>query len=82
MVCYIIVFDLILGVKDMFGWKGKSEFEVYESLYVLDLLVIDEVGVQYGIDFECQVLFQVVNGCYECLFLIILISNLSLVDIW
>ena len=43
-----------------------------------DLLVIDEVGVQFGSDFERNILFEVVNERYGSLLPTVLISNLAL----
>ena len=43
-----------------------------------DLLVIDEVGVQFGTDTEKMILFEILNERYENLKPTILISNLSI----
>ena len=41
-----------------------------------DLLILDEVGVQFGSDFEKQILFDVLNERYEKLKPSILLSNI------
>lgn len=43
-----------------------------------DLLIIDEVGVQFGSDAEKLILFEVINTRYESMKPTILISNLAL----
>jgi len=78
---YTTASEIIMTVKETFGRQDKTEADVYADLHSMDLLVIDEVGAQHGSDFECQVLFQVINGRYERLLPTILISNLNLADI-
>lgn len=53
-----------------------SEFDTLQFYSELDLLVIDEVGVQYGTESERNILFEVINNRYEDLLPTILISNL------
>lgn len=76
---YTSALDIIRDIKSTFG-KGAelSEREVYAALRAPDLLVIDEVGVQHGSDFERQVLFEVINDRYKNLDPTIVISNLSI----
>lgn len=78
---YTTASEIIMGVKDSFGRQGKTEADIYADLHSYDLLVVDEVGVQHGSDFERQVLFHVINGRYERLLPTILVSNLNLADI-
>ena len=42
------------------------------------LLIIDEIGVQYGTDSERNILFEVINDRYEDMLPTIMISNLPL----
>ena len=42
-----------------------------------DLLIIDEVGVQRGTDYEKDIMFDVINDRYENLRPTIILSNLS-----
>lgn len=44
----------------------------------LDLLIIDEVGVQFGSPSELAILQEVINTRYESMLPTILISNLTL----
>lgn len=62
-------------------WAGNSEFSELDVLAKYcdpDLLIIDEIGVQYGTDSERNILFEVINDRYEYLLPTILISNLPL----
>ncbi|MBM9968268.1 ATP-binding protein, partial [Pseudomonas aeruginosa] len=74
---YITAPDLILGVKDTFGRKGKSESEVYESLHAPDLLVIDELGAQGGTEYELGLLHEVIDRRYREMRPTVVVSNMS-----
>lgn len=54
-----------------------SEQEIINSFIDIDLLIIDEVGVQNGTESEKNLLFEVINGRYELMKPQILISNVS-----
>lgn len=65
-------------IKETYGRQSdRTEREVYESFATPDLLVIDEVGRQFGTDAEKLMLFEVINSRYEALKATIVISNLS-----
>jgi DNA replication protein DnaC len=58
--------DLIRSVRET--WRRdceKTETQVLNYLQYLDLLVIDEVGVQYGTDGEQTVIFDVLDRRYR-----------------
>ncbi|MCV4290871.1 ATP-binding protein [Pseudomonas capsici] len=78
---YTTASEIIMSVKETFGRRERVESEVYADLHGPDLLVIDEIGVQHGSDFERQVLFEVINGRYCRLLPTILISNLNLAEV-
>jgi len=65
-VLFITVQRAIRSVKDTWT-KGaaQSESEAVATLVGPDLLVLDEVGVQNGTDFERNTLFDVINERYE-----------------
>ena len=70
------VAKLVRQVRDT--WASGSEVtesEVLDRYIKLDLLVIDEVGVQAGSDNERNILFSVINGRYEEMRPTILLSN-------
>lgn len=78
---YTTAGGIIRSVKDTFGAQGKTESQVYADLVAPYLLIIDEVGVQHGTDFERTVLFEVVNGRYEQMKPTIIVSNLGMADL-
>lgn len=79
---YATAGSIIRDVKATFGNRGRTEADIYEDLIRPDLLVIDEVGVQHGTDFERQVLFEVINGRYEKLYKpTIVVSNLGVTEL-
>lgn len=78
---YATAGSIIRDVKATFGNRGRTEAEVYADLIRPDLLVIDEVGVQHGTDFERQVLFEVINGRYEKIKPTIVVSNLGVTEL-
>ena len=78
---YATAGSIIRDVKTTFGNRGRTEADVYADLIRPDLLVIDEVGVQHGTDFERQVLFEVINGRYERIKPTIVVSNLGVTEL-
>ncbi|MEA9994304.1 ATP-binding protein [Pseudomonas sp. 10B1] len=78
---YATAGSIIREVKATFGNLDRTEASVYADLVRPDLLVIDEVGVQHGTDFERQVLFEVINGRYEQVKPTIIVSNLGIPEL-
>lgn len=75
---YINALDLIRMVRDT--WRRESELSevaVLNDLTSVGLLVIDEIGVQYGTDGEQVILFDVLNRRYRDLMPTILLTNLG-----
>ena len=68
---------MILESKD-FKKAKYTESQVIEAMASLELLVIDEFGVQSGSDAESRALFDVFNTRYEHMKPTIFISNLQL----
>lgn len=67
------------AVKDTYRRDSAvTEEEALSALARPDLLVMDEIGVQYGSAAELNILFDVVNERYERMLPTILISNLAL----
>ena len=73
---FVTVQRLIRRVKDSWYTKEETESEVIDAYASPDLLILDEVGVQFGSEFEKQVLFDVLNERYENLKPSILLSNI------
>lgn len=77
-VLFITVMRAIRSIKDTWA-KGseQSESQAVAALVAPDLLILDEVGVQFGSDFEKNVLFDVLNDRYEQRKPTIFLSNLT-----
>ena len=77
-VLFTTVLRAIRRIKDSWA-KGaeESESQAIASMVEPDLLIIDEVGVQLGSDFEKTMLFDILNDRYEKRRPTILMSNLS-----
>lgn len=69
------------AVKASFGKGERSERDVYRDYLRPDLLIIDEIGAGHSSDFERATLFEVINGRYEEMLPIIVISNLKPADL-
>lgn len=79
---YFSAIDMIRQLRS--GWRrdsGRSELEELDILSRLDLLVIDEIGVQFSSDAERVQLFDVINRRYADLRPTILVTNLTLAEI-
>ncbi len=75
---YVTLMDLIRMVRDT--WRRDSvttEAQVLQRLQDVPLLVIDEVGVQYGTDGERAILFDVLDRRYRAMRPVILMTNLG-----
>lgn len=78
---YMNALDMVRMVRDT--WRrdsARSENQVLNTLSSLDLLVIDEVGVQYGTEGEQVVLFDVLNRRYRDCMPTIMLTNLKAED--
>ncbi len=73
---YATAYHIVRDIKDTYGGTG-SEREIGRGYVEPALLVVDEVGVQYGTDTEKLLLFEVLNGRYENMKPTIVISNLE-----
>lgn len=79
---YMTTMDVVRRVKAT--WRkdsDKTETQAFNSFIVPDLMVIDEIGVQFGSDAERVILFEILNSRYSYRLPTILISNLSQADI-
>lgn len=81
-VLFITVQRAIRSVKDTWA-KGaqQTESEAIDALVEPDLLILDEVGVQFGSEFERNTLFDVLNERYELRKPTIFLSNLGREDL-
>jgi len=73
---------MIRRLKD--SWRKdstESESDVIEMLVYPDLLIVDEIGVQFGSEFEKNFMFDLLNERYEKRKPTILLSNLTAAEI-
>lgn len=76
------VSELMRRIKDTYRKDStRTESDVIDGYTWLDLLIVDEIGVQVGSDHEKLLLFDVLNGRYQNLRPTILLSNLSAADL-
>lgn len=81
-VMFCTVMRAIRRVKDTWA-KGsaESESQAVAALVFPDLLILDEVGVQFGSDTEKNILFDILNDRYEQRKPCLLLSNLTLPEV-
>lgn len=75
---YINALDAVRMIRDT--WRRdseKSELEILEMFGTIGLLVIDEVGVQYGTENEQMLMFDIINRRYRDSMPMILLTNLG-----
>lgn len=81
-VLFTTVMRAIRSVKDTWGGQGgKTEAQAIAALVFPDLLILDEVGVQFGSDTEKLILFDVLNERYEKRKPTLLLSNLDVQEV-
>jgi DNA replication protein DnaC len=81
-VLYTKAFDVLREVKETYNKNSKKTFsDVQDKHAKVDLLIIDEVGVQFGTETEKQILFEIINERYENIRPTILVTNLSLTNL-
>jgi len=81
-VLFTTVMRAIRRVKSTWNRDSlESESDAIESLVFPDLLILDEVGVQFGSDTEKLILFDVLNERYERRRPTLMLSNLGLDDV-
>ncbi len=76
------VFDAVRTIKAT--WSRGSEMtetQAIRSFIEPDLLILDEVGVQFGTEAEMLMVFEIINGRYEAIKPTILISNLPITEL-
>lgn len=78
--CEIIkVIDLIRHLKTTWSKDSENTEEDLIKYYIkLDLLILDEVGSQFGSDTEKLFIFDIIDGRYQDMKQTVLISNLDI----
>lgn len=75
-VIYTTVSWAMRRIKSTWGGNTKrTEYEVICDYINADLLILDEIGVQFGSDTERNLLFDILNGRYECRLPTLFLSN-------
>lgn len=75
---FLSVIDALAKIKSTYTKKNEiSEIDVINQFLEIDLLILDEFGIQIGSDHEKMLLFRIINKRYEYLKPIILITNLT-----
>jgi len=79
---YLTILKAIRQVKETYRKSSETtEQEAIDAPAKPGLLVLDEVGVQYGTDAEKQIAFEIINTRYENLRPTIIISNLNAAEL-
>jgi DNA replication protein DnaC len=81
LVLFTTVQRLVRRVKDSWNDNKQSEGDVIRIFVQPDLLILDEVGVQFGTDFERNLMFDILNERYEKRRATILLSNLTVTEV-
>lgn len=82
LVLFTTVQRMVRRVKD--AWRKEateSESDVIGLLVQPDLLILDEIGVQFGTEFEKNLMFDVLNERYEKRRPSLLLSNLTVAEV-
>lgn len=74
-VLFTTIMRAIRRVKDTWGKSGESETQAINALVFPALLILDEVGVQFGSETEKLILFDILNERYERRKPTIILSN-------
>lgn len=75
---YTTVQRIVRALKDTWNRQtNETESDIIRRFSQPSLLIIDEVGVQFGSEFEKQILFDVVNERYENRKPTIMLSNVQ-----
>lgn len=75
------VISVVRRIKETYSGRGETEREAIQHFVAPDLLVLDEVGVQFGSHAETIYLTEIINERYERVRPTILISNLPEADL-
>lgn len=75
---FATVIQAIRSVKETYRKDAEeTEQQAINALISPDLLILDEVGVQFGTETEKMIMFEILNGRYENMRPTIVLSNLA-----
>ena len=78
---YVEALKIIRNIKDNWITKDRIEQEIMDSFVHPAILVIDELGVQFGSQTEKQYLTEIINDRYNQQKTTILVANLSVIEL-
>lgn len=78
---YSTAYRAVQEIRASYKSNEKTELQALEAFIAPDILVLDEIGVQYGTDSESILLFSILNGRYEALKPSIIVSNLTVEEL-
>jgi DNA replication protein DnaC len=73
--------ELFEEIKKSYDKIGKSEHEILDHYSELDLLVLDDLGLEKPTDWVLSILYLIINRRYESLKPTVITSNVGLKDI-
>lgn len=74
--------DLIRKIRSYWGSGGDGESTFLAALQEIRLLILDEVGLQFGTDGEIQHLTEVIDRRYRETPPTLIVSNYPMNDLW
>jgi DNA replication protein DnaC len=75
------VMETVLTVRETYRRDSeKNEREAIKAFTLPDLLILDEVGTQYGTDSERLIIYEILNARYQIRRPVILIGNARIVE--
>lgn len=74
-VLFVSAMQALRSVKE--SYQHGNEQMIINRFLSFDLLIIDEVGVQFGTETEKLIFFEILNGRYEAMLPTIIVSNLT-----
>jgi len=79
---YTTSYKMMSRIKATYGkYAEEIEQNVLHKLITSKLLIIDEIGVQFGSDAEKVLFYQIINGRYDNILPTVLISNLTVKEL-
>ncbi|MDK4587415.1 ATP-binding protein, partial [Kingella kingae] len=77
-VLFLTASEMIRRVQAALKNRDESEFDVMQRIAGVDLLIVDEIGVQYTTESANRIVTEIVNERYNRELPTVFLSNLSL----